>query len=115
MKRYLAIMLCIMLSILVYFGGNKLGLLDACGRAGVGYELMDKNLVKIDVENVEDILEYLDIETISKTSISDRVIIEGYSSKLEGYRCVDGMRVNIQISVGEDYALLGSPLINGSF
>lgn len=115
MKRYLAIVFCVLMSILALFGGGKMSIEEVCGSAGVGYEVVDKNIVKIDSKDVDVFLEYLGAKIISKFDVSDRSIIEGYSSKLGGYKYIDGFRINIQISILDDYALIGSPLINGSF
>lgn len=115
MKRYLAILFFVMLSTLVVFGGRKLSIMELCGKASIEYEMLDESLIRIDADNVDDLLGYLNINNLSKNEVSDREIIEGYSSKLNGYKYIDGFRINIQISVFDDYALVGSPLIDGSF
>lgn len=115
MKRYLAIVFCVLMSTLTLYGGGKMSIEDVCGNTGVKYEAVDKNIVKVDECDVDILLGYLGVKIISKFEVSDRFIIEGYSTKLGGYKYIDGFRVNIQISISDDYALVGSPLINGSF
>ena len=55
------------------------------------------------------------MNVLSKTVLEDRVIIEGYTNKIKSYFVLNNLKVNIQISIFNGEAIVGSPLIDNSF
>lgn len=70
---------------------------------------------EISASNYEMIFNKLNVVIINKRLIEDRLIIEGYSSEIGDSVMVNGVRVNIQVSVCDDKCILGIPLIKNSF
>lgn len=77
--------------------------------------LSNGELVYLDVDELDNLISDLNIEVHSSKVISGRTIIEGYSQKISNCVVVDNLKTNIQISIGSDYLIVGSPLIIGSF
>lgn len=117
MKKYFAFIIIFTLAILSCFNIKNLS------------SIINKN--KIDIDNfstkseneimyfsrdkLEEILKDLNMEIHSKKEVSDRTIIEGYTSKISNYIVVNNLKTNIQISYNDDGVIIGTPLIDGSF
>ena len=78
-------------------------------------DLDNEKLLKIKGCLVDDFVEFLDLQNYSKFTIEDRVVIEGYSNKLNNYIVINNKKINVQISVSQDCCLVGYPLIKNSF
>lgn len=63
----------------------------------------------------QSIFNKLNVVVIRKFFIEDRLVVEGYSSYINDYVVVNGVRVNIQVSQFGDKCVLGVPLIRNSF
>ncbi len=114
MKKYISLLFIICMLVFVFYRSYydfEVGL----NLSGIYGEWLDKNTIRVEGINYNDILDKLDVEITNKFDVSDRLIIEGYSSRFTDYILVDSYRVNIQMSICEDYILLGSPLIKNSF
>jgi hypothetical protein len=81
----------------------------------INYNVIDDNLISIDCMDVDDVLGVYLVNVDRRFYVSDRLVIEGYSPLICGYRLVDGKRVNIQVSFSDNGLLIGSPLIESSF
>lgn len=75
----------------------------------------DFHVVKVDASDINKVINNFMLEVYSKKTIEDRVVIEGYSSKLSKSMMVDGRKINIQISQFDDTCIIGYPLIKNSF
>jgi len=73
----------------------------------------DNNFICYD--NIDELMSRLNLNVVSERVISDRVIIEGYSSLINDYVVVNNHKVNVQMCLLEDKILVGVPLIKGSF
>lgn len=114
MKKYLCFIFVIFVSSLALLG-NYNTLESYAISSGIEFVDLGDGVIKIGLIDYNDFVDELDINIISEFEVSDRVIIEGYSSRFKDYIVVDGFKVNIQMSVFEDSVVIGSPLINGSF
>lgn len=61
------------------------------------------------------IINELNIEISNIDEVSDRIIIEGYTNKVNNYILINNKKINIQMSVSSDKIIIGSPLIYNSF
>ena len=119
MKKFIVFVLVIsMMGLLFFVKGNNP--LFGFKNMNINYEILSSNndgfLVSFNRENLSEVLDFLELQNVSKKYISDRLIIEGYSYKVSNYVNVNNLRINIQLSVDEnDKVLCGSPLIYGSF
>lgn len=114
MKRYFAIIFIIFLTILIFLS-NERSFEKYVYSINVSGEFLNDSTYKIFSENGDEILDKIDINILSKRCLDGRVIIEGYTSKIVGYKVINNCKVNLQISVSNDCVILGSPLITGSF
>lgn len=114
MKRYFAIIFIIFLSILLILS-NERSFENYVSSMGVDGEFLNETTYKICGKINDTFLDKIDINILSKKCLEDRVIIEGYTDKIVGYRVLNNCKVNLQISISEDCVILGSPLITGSF
>ena len=65
--------------------------------------------------NLNEFLNNSNTNIVQKDVLCDRSIIYAYCNKLDKYVYVAGKRVNLQVSVDNDYVYIGYPLITGSF
>ena len=72
-------------------------------------------VVELFESDYEKIISKLNLETVNKFVVDDRLIIEGYTNKIKNYIVLDGRKINVQISLSADKCLIGSPLIKNSF
>jgi len=118
MKKIISIFIVFVLVIL-YFSTNKTTLSYLLGSFGydVSIEYLGySEIVTLDNEvNCDDLLRNLNLEIYSKDIISDRIVIEGYTSKINKYILINGKKTNIQISISDDEFIIGTPLIKNSF
>lgn len=118
MKKYLSIILILLSVFLVNFHKNS-SLISVASKVCNNYEIIDDNfngqIVKVDNENLQKIMDELCVEIISKNYVCGRDIIEGYSNVLNDYIVINGRKTNIQISIIDNYILVGYPLINNYF
>lgn len=75
----------------------------------------DSQLVSIIEEDLDQFLNKINLQNCNKFFIEDRLIIEGYSSKINDYIVINNNKINIQISVCDNRCLIGSPVIKNSF
>ena len=72
------------------------------------------NCLECDAD-ISELFSVLSVDNIRIIELDDCVIYEGYSNMLDKYRIVDGVKVNIQVSVRDNKTIIGYPLIYGSF
>lgn len=72
-------------------------------------------VLHFDKDKLQEILNCLDLEIHSENLVADRMILEGYSQKLNNYVVVNNLKTNIQIAISDDEIIVGYPLISGSF
>ena len=72
-------------------------------------------VIKINLEDYEDLISKLDVFVVSKNVLDDRIIIEGYTNKLKNFNVINNNKINIQISLFDNVCLVGYPLIKNSF
>lgn len=65
--------------------------------------------------DIHSLCSVLSLDNIRKINMGNEIIYEGYSDLFSNYNVVDGLKVNIQISISSDSVIIGYPLINGSF
>ena len=75
----------------------------------------DNDVIRIDNCNYKDLINNMAVLINKRYDLCDRLIIEGYTNKLNNYIVVDGVKTNIQIAVCDGCVIVGSPLINDSF
>lgn len=73
------------------------------------------DVVKISCDDIDEFFSLLNVEICNSFYKSDRKIIEGYCSKFNNFVVSNNRKINIQISICDDYVLIGSPLIKNSF
>lgn len=117
MKRFLAVLIVILLMIVYCNNSNKL--YSAMASAGVDYEVLyisdSSSIVSVNKSDLGDVLQKLSICICREFLCGDSFIIEGYSNCINDYIVIDGMKINIQISIRGNDVLIGSPLIEKSF
>ena len=120
MKRGLALGLLLFVVVLSSFSFHfSYDLFDALNNCDVSFDILESNednqVVMISCYDFDEISNSLKLEECFKEYISDRVVIEGYSHKLNNYIVVNNRKVNIQISQFDGCCIIGYPLINNSF
>ena len=75
----------------------------------------DNEILVFDKKYLDEIIDGLNLEIYLMKEISDRIVIEGYTNKLNDFVVVNNMKVNIQMSIDEEKITLGYPLIDASF
>ena len=118
MGRWLGLFVVFVMGFLYCFAsGNSMfwGLSRGIDCVEVLSDLDNEKLLKINGCLVDDFVEFLDLQNYSKFTIEDRVVIEGYSNKLNNYIVINNKKINVQISVSQDCCLVGYPLIKNSF
>lgn len=114
MKKYLCFVFVIFLISLLILSEDRV-FKNVVTCADIKYDILDSNHIKISHDDVEKFLKKMDVEIVSKFEVSDRLIIEGYTTIIADYIVIDNCKINIQISITDDAVIVGSPLINGSF
>lgn len=118
MNKILSIILILSISILSYVYSDN-SLINMTNNIGVEYEIIEDDnksqVIKISDYNFAEIMSKMDIEIVSLKEVSGRTIIEGYSSNLNDYIVINNRKVNMQMSISDDYILIGYPLIKNSF
>lgn len=117
MKKYFALIIVFVVVILGSFNINNLAynLNENNITVNAFDNLASGEVMYLNVDELGNLISDLNIEVHSSKVISGRIVIEGYSQKISNCVVVDNLKTNIQISVGSDYLIVGSPLINGSF
>ena len=114
MKKYLSLLFVIVVALLTYFSYEKEysnQVINFTKRHNTVYS----DVLKMDDGLVDDFIREFDVNVLSKTVLEDRVIIEGYTKKIKSYFVLNNLKVNIQISIFNGEAIVGSPLIDNSF
>lgn len=118
MGRWLGLFVVFVMSFLYCFTSSNL-MFGSLSRGVDCIEILsdldNEKLLKINGCLVDDFVEFLDLQNYSEFIIEDRVVIEGYSNKLNNYIVTNNKKINIQISVSQDCCLVGYPLIKNSF
>lgn len=120
MVRRLVGIIIIVVLLILYFDKNNDELLDEVRAMNIySYEYFSDEYNEIiimkNVGQLESIIRDLDVLISNKEFCSDRVIIEGYTNKINKSISINNKKINIQISICSDTIIIGSPLINGSF
>lgn len=117
MKRYLSLIVIIFFVVISLFGVKNLYQeLNMCGVEINSFcSEGDSEIVYLDANQVDNLLDSLNVEIHSKKDIAGRTIIEGYSQKLEKFIISNNLKTNIQIAIEGEEAIVGYPLISGSF
>ncbi len=118
MCRCLSFIVLLMMGFLFFFDSEKSLITCACDEIKDVEILVDnfnEKLIQVNADNIDDFVAFLNLQNFKKIKLEDRIIMEGYSNRIKGYIVSNNKKINIQISVGKDLCLVGSPLINGSF
>lgn len=118
MKRFLALIIIFVTTLFIsfYSSPNAFEILKAKGIEAEEFDYTSENEILIfDIKYLDKIIDCLNLEIYLKTNISDRIIIEGYSNKLNDFVVVNNLKVNVQMSIFDDEIILGYPLIDTSF
>jgi len=76
----------------------------------------DSFLIEFNSVYLDEFLSSINLQNRSSKIISDRVIIEGYSSLINVKSLnINNKKINTQISIFEDKVMVGCPLIYNSF
>ena len=75
----------------------------------------EHEILEFNIEDYDKIIDDLGLEIHSCKQVSGRKIIEGYSGKLKDFVVINGMRVNVQMSITDEKIIFGYPLISGAF
>lgn len=118
MKKLLVVFFVISIAV-VYSFSYHVGLDKRLCDIGCEYDIIEyydngDMTLQISGDDIDKILNELCVEIIEKNYVSDRCIIEGYTSKLNKYIVKSGRKVNLQISIS-DSVIVGYPLIKNSF
>lgn len=118
MRKFLVAIFIVFIAILYAFSGG-VGLDKSLDSIGCDYSVIDyyddgSMTLLVASEDVENILKFLCVEVVESKEISNRYIIEGYTSCLNNYILKNGRKINLQIAIS-DNVLLGYPLIKNSF
>lgn len=118
MKRIISLLVIVVVLVLAFFR-FKSDLLVVFDQLNIEYSLCDfgDECVVISIEGVDYnyIIDALDLEIVNKKEIADRLVVEGYSSKIHDYITINNRKINIQLSIVEDMLFVGNPLIYNSF
>lgn len=117
MKKYFAFIIIFTLAILSCFNIKNLSSIINKNKIDIdNFSIKSENeIMYFSRDKLEEILKDLNMEIHSKKEVSDRIIIEGYTSKISNYIVVNNFKTNIQISYNDDGVIIGTPLIDGSF
>lgn len=119
MKRFTAILVLLFLSILYCVNAQNITLYSIAKSCDENVELCDDEgdfqVVEISNEKIDQLISDINLQIINRFEIEDRIIIEGYTDVLKDYTLINNIKINIQISIGEDFCLVGYPLIKNSF
>ena len=117
MKKYFAFIIIFTLAILSCFNIKNLSSIINKNKIDIGnFSIKSENeIMYFSRDKLEEILKDLNMEIHSKKEVSDRTIIEGYTSKISNYIVVNNFKTNIQISYNDVGVIVGTPLIDESF
>ena len=117
MKKYFAFIIIFTLAILSCFNIKNLSSIINKNKIDIdNFSIKsDNEIMYFSRDKLEEILKELSIEIHSKKEVSDRTIIEGYTSKISDYIVVNNFKTNIQISYNDVGVIVGTPLIDESF
>lgn len=118
MKKVVSVVL-ITLIMLIGFFTQRASLLSVIESSELDYHISvindDYQLLELSADDYKNVASMLNLEIVNKLELSDRIVIEGYSNKLQNHLTIDNKKINIQISITENLLLVGSPLIYDSF
>ena len=118
MKRILSLsFLCVLIFLVIYFNCDSINFLSELNSFSVESIECFENNYTVTLENVDyqKLIDLFDIDIYKSTEFSGRLVLEGYSSMLNNYCVVEGLKTNVQISVYDNIVVVGFPLIKGSF
>ena len=119
MIRFVSVVFALFLMVCLCFGYQKDTLVLYAKNVDDEVEIIDSfndyELIKINREKLEKFINRLSLNIISKNTISDSLIIEGYTAKLNNYVVSNNTKINVQISIVDNVCLVGYPLIKKSF
>ena len=119
MKRIVCISMIVSLFVLYFFScGNSF--FSVVKKSSDTCYLYDTDfnsywVVRVDSDHIDSIMTSLNFEKSSVLEINGRKIIEGYSNMFSNYIVSDNRKINIQISINDNFSLIGYPLIKNSF
>src|SRR5574344_184140 len=67
----------------------------------------NNEILVFDKKYLDEIIDSLNLEIYLMKEISDRIVSEGYTNKLNDVVIVNNMKVNIQMSIDEEKIILG--------
>ena len=118
MKKFIVFSMLILLAGL-NFSFMQSELFYSADKSSIDYEIISKKnnqfLIKISSDDIDRFLVGLGLQNVSQNFTCDRMIIEGYTEMISNSININSRKINIQVSVFDDYALVGSPLIYDSF
>ena len=119
MRFFSIIVVVAMMVLFVDFYSSKSSLIYCLNRIDFETCVIENNcdsqVIKIDKNNCKKLLKNLSVEINKKYELGNRIIIEGYTNKLNDYILINNIKTNLQISIFEDDCLVGYPLIKNSF
>lgn len=115
MVRYLTCVAMFFIGILSVFGSEKDLIFYAKNCGEITLINYDENLVlNVDGDYTE-FIKIMGVVVDKKFELEDRIIVEGYTPKLNDFVIVDNKKINIQLSINNDGFIVGYPLIKNSF
>jgi hypothetical protein len=115
MIRYIACLLLVFVGVFYVSLGDNIVILQARKCGDIIVEEYDENVVLNVCGDYMKLLKLLGVVVNKKIHLEDRVVIEGYTPKLNNFININGRKINIQLSIVGDNFLVGYPLIENSF
>ena len=81
----------------------------------LSFEVWEDNEFIVLDNSIEDVVKILNIEIVGEYVIDGNIYVEGYISGLNKSVCVDGLKMNIQLSQNNGVLYVGYPLIKKCF
>lgn len=95
---------------------NEVNLLDCVSNLNVVDYIKDDESECVYLKNsYNEIVNCLNFEVVDEVDFGDRIIVEGYTSRLTEYVGSNFNKVNIQLSITDEIVIVGYPLIKNSF
>ena len=119
MRRFLSITFVCFLFCIYSFSFNDNKFFSYIKIIDNNYNLVENDcnykVISINCDYIEKVKDVFDLVVLNSEKVSGRLIIDGYSNKLKKYIVVDGLKINVQISISDNECIVGYPVIKNSF